>query len=337
MVNLNQGKHTITLHRRVAIHEKVRNNEIEELCLCGLSSFQCPKLLADVLGAVSSIWIERLKWDDATVFMDAWELLAKADSTNPQQLRIQQESGAVDPRLSEFIMTLLRLRPNLRALKIDGRLLITKENCAELFGVISRSRLERLSLRVAMRPFGFADDIEGLLTHSSIRDLELMLDDSSFGNSDKVEIRNCVCAVVDKITDKIKQTRLLRFRWWLIGDWTDKEDAVLKASKLCDALRENQSLVDVSIAAWSHVSKDFLEIICERNLYTSQVVRKADSIPLGLWPLILASVEDEESLLYHLLTSCPHVVKPSGCLTEVSDRDALFVGAAGCSKRRKVA
>ena len=320
-----------------AIHEKVRNYDIEELYLRGLS-FQCPRLLADVLGGVGSIWIQLMKWDDASVFMDAWELLAKADSANPQQLRIQGNLS-LDPRLAEFMTTLLRLRPNLLALTIDGRVLMTKEKYKELFGVISRSRLERLSLTVVMRPLGIADDIGGLLTHSSIRDLELRFDDGypDSDESSEVEIRNCVCTAVDKITDKIKKTCLLRFRWWLIGGWTDKEDTVLKANKLCDALRENQSLVDVSIEAWSHVSNHFVTIICERNQYTSQVVRKADSIPLGLWPLILASVEDEASLLYHLLTSCPHVVRPSGCRTEVSDRDALFVGAAGCLKRRRVA
>ena len=185
-----------------------------------------------------------------------------------------------------------------------------------------------------MRPIvGFADDMGGLLTHSSIRDLELIFDAASFGNSDKVEIRNCVFAAVDKITENIKKTRLLRFVWGLTGD---EGGVVLKANKLRDALRENQSLVDVSVCHWRNGPNAFVNTICARNQYTSQVVRKADSIPLGLWPLILAS-EDEASLLYHLLTSCPHLMRPSACRTEVLYRDALFVGAAGCLKRRKLA
>ena len=117
-----------------------------------------------------------------------------------------------------------------------------------------------------------------------------------------------MCAAVDKITDNIKKTRLLRFMWWLTRDWDDERDVVLKANKLCDALRENQSLVDVSIRAWRGAPN--VDMICERNLYTWQVVRKADSIPLGLWPLILERRAWDESLLYHLLTSCPHLVSP---------------------------
>ena len=143
-----------------AIHEKVRNYEIEELCLLGLSSFQCPRLLADVLGGVGSIWIQLMKWDEAPVFMDAWELLSRADSVNPQQIRIEGNLG-LDPRLAEFMTTLLRLRPNLLALTIDERVLMTKEKHTELFGVISQSRLERLSLTVVMHPLGIADDIGG--------------------------------------------------------------------------------------------------------------------------------------------------------------------------------
>ena len=137
-----KGKSDLTqAHNHIAwaraIHEKVRKYEIEVLRLGGFSGFQCPRLLADVLGGVSSIWIELMNWDDASVFTDALELLAKANSVNPQQIRIRGNRG-LDPRWAEFMTTLLRLRPNLLALKIDEGVLMTKENCTELFGVISR-------------------------------------------------------------------------------------------------------------------------------------------------------------------------------------------------------
>ena len=64
--------------------------------------------------------------------------------------------------------------------------------------------------------------MSGLLTHVSIRDLELIF---RFRHDvDAVEIRKFVRAALDTVADSIKTTRHVRFKWQVTDLTHNKED-----------------------------------------------------------------------------------------------------------------
>ena len=79
-------------------------------------------------------------------------------------------------------------------------------------------------------------------------------------------------------------------------------------TKLLEGVRENRNLMDIRLEEggyWVSSSKDpypcpftFLDFISLRNQYLSQVLmRDENTVPSGLWPLILESASCDASVL----------------------------------------
>ena len=152
----------------------------------------------------------------------------------------------------------------------------------------------------------FAEGIGKLLQRPTIRDLDLKTEMFRAWNTAADDLAQIVAK-------GLRATRLRRFHWTARGR---KKASAASMTELCKVIGENRNLMDIRLKGQCWVSEDlscpftFLDFISLRNQYRSQVLMQdANTLPPGLWPLILESASCNCSVLYYLLKLQPHLVK----------------------------
>ena len=298
----------------------IRNKDcgIEEVYL---STPLQAELLDDTLSSVCSLKVDSCEEGDAGLFVGSLE---RTKAEGGKLVRVSFRAGLEwRPAMATLIETIVRSRPNLQVLELS-KLSLSTFNV--LCDVVAPSVLTTLKVGA-----GLHAEIDGrmlagrmgkLLQHPTIRDLDLAFD-CQYSQIDDTVLHD----LVQSVAEGLRVTRLRRFHWTMLSG---KRVSSATMTKLCECVRENRNLMDIRLEGgyWLSSSKDpypcpitFLDFVSLRNQYLSQVLmRDENTVPSGLWPLILESASCDASVLYYLLTLRPHFVK--GNVKRTADADA---------------
>ena len=284
----------------------------------GMLKYGCAEVLDDTLRNVRSFCINHISKDAEALLLAASFERTKADGDKLARVRLCVSLDTL-PTAPALIETIVRSSPNLQVLELDR---VSHSTFNVLCDVVTTSILTKLKVCVVLRANTecsmMTEGIGKLLQHPTIRDLDLTIAISE--NSHVMYA--AVADLMQSVAEGLRATRLRRFHCTTrsykgIGSPT--------MTKLYEGVRENRNLMDIQLKLRPDLSRcrfPFLDFVSSRNQYLCCVLmRDENTLPPGLWPLILESASDEASILYYLLTLNPHLVKYQGNVRRTPDAD----------------
>ena len=309
----------------------IRNKDygIEEVIFDnGMLKYGCAEVLDDTLRNVRS-------FDVIYVFQDAEALLLAASfertkAEGDQLVRVRFVAGPRSRSMAPtLIVTIVRSRPNLQVLELGT---VSHSTFNVLCNVVTTSILTKLKVGVVLRADTeysmLAEGIGKLLQHPTIRDLELTIEISKDSHVEDTAVPD----LMQSVAGGLRATRLRRFHCIIPSC---KAISSTTTTKLYEGVRENRNLMDIQLNSSEDLSPSpftFLDFVSSRNQYLCGVLmRDENTLPPGLWPLILESASDEASVLQYLLN---HLVNYQGNVRRTPDADILEKSVDGPSRKR---
>ena len=315
------------------IESMIRNKDygIEEVKFdSSLLNLEHAELLDDTLRLVRSFCVCYKSEDDVDRLAESFER-TKTHGDDLVRLTVGNAIRHFRPMAPVAVDRLLRSRPNLQIFVLYVASLST---FVVLCPVLASSVLTTLKVGVEVyaevEDKTLADGVEMLLQHPTIRDLDLTLVlDKAIRPTSQME-GNLVYHFERCVAEGLRATSLRRFHLTVDGIGVEKA-SVVALTKMYENAWENWSLMDIRLkgAYWlprdgtwrkpchpHRFSLSGFGFISLRNQYLSLVLmRDENSVPPGLWPLILQwctlGNENEgydQSMLFYVLTRRPYLV-----------------------------
>ena len=309
------------------IGNMIRNNVIEEVGFLS-DLLDDGKLLDDTLRRVRSFEVKIQNSTSMDHLARSFER-TKAEGDKLERVSLGDSSFESNSLRATAVETILQSRPNLKVLNV------TMSSPHDFVGVcqavasstLTTFKCDCRDMSSTRGEAAFAM-VGELLQHSTIRDLQLLIDNSFDDYCDYNDF-------VQGIAEGLRATRLRRFQLTLVfGPGV----SIASMTKLYESVRENRSLMDIQLEGdfwdpWREPMRhdlphappcpfSFFEFLSSRNQYLSQLLMTYEStLPAGLWPLILESASSDASILYFLLSFQPHIVKGTVEGTVAADRE----------------
>ena len=293
-----------------------KDNEIEDFKVSSFLLYH-EELLDDALRSVRSFRVRLIFPVEISLLAASLER-TKADGDKLTRLSLlgQEEK---DAGWLPLIETTVRSRPHLQVLELEKLSYFTFNALCDVVApsvlttVIVEVYLDDVQAGIEYKTF--AEGMGKLLQHPTIRELTI-----AFSRHYQVEDK-VLHDVAQIIAEGLRATHLRKFHWKMPG--CDPVGSAT-ATQLCECVRENRNLMDMRLwgGYWGEDRYPCPSIfISLRNQYLSQVLmRDENTVPSGLWPLILKSASNSPfSILYYLLTLKPHLVK--GNVKRIADVD----------------
>ena len=287
---------------------------IEEVIFCSLL-LNHTELLDNTLRSVRSFNADGLYGTGQVGALAGSFERTKAEGDKLARVRVLGSRHEL-PGMPSLIETIVSSRPKLQGFTL-GWLSLSTFNV--LCDVVAHSVLTTMIVGVWLHDEidykALAEGMGKLLQHPTIRELTIATSRDQDYDGAVLEVLD---ELVQSVAEGLRATHLRKFHWTIKSDIRVSSAAM---TKLLEGVRENRNLMDIRLGlegwGWLLGTSDvsprpfrFFDFISLRNQYFSQLLmRDENTIPLGLWPLILAPVTCDASILYFLLTLKPHLVK----------------------------